>query len=155
MKSQEPKPDRKTTLHGSAVAIGGAAVFLRGPSGSGKSDLCFRLIEQGGALLVSDDQVLFEWRQEKVFAATAETIRGLLEVRGLGLFRYEPSPSVPLKLIVDLVPREAVPRLPERETAEILGASFPRLQLHAFDASASLKVLKAMEITDRPGLLVE
>ena len=42
-------------VYGTAVAIDGRAVLLRGPSGSGKSDLALRLIE-GGAMLVSDDQ---------------------------------------------------------------------------------------------------
>ena len=41
-------------IHATAVAIGGVAVLLRGPSGSGKSDLALRLI-QAGAVLVADE----------------------------------------------------------------------------------------------------
>ncbi|MEC8006219.1 MAG: serine/threonine protein kinase, partial [Pseudomonadota bacterium] len=43
-------------VHGTCVAIDGAGVLLRGPSGSGKSDLALRLID-GGATLVGDDQL--------------------------------------------------------------------------------------------------
>ena len=42
-------------VHATAVAIDGQAVLLRGPSGSGKSDLALRLID-AGARLVADDQ---------------------------------------------------------------------------------------------------
>ena len=42
-------------LHATAVEIDGRAVLLRGPSGSGKSDLGLRLID-AGARLVADDQ---------------------------------------------------------------------------------------------------
>ena len=43
-------------VHATCVALDGAGVLLRGPSGSGKSDLALRLID-GGARLVADDQV--------------------------------------------------------------------------------------------------
>ena len=39
--------------HGTCVEIDGSGVLLRGPSGSGKSDLALRLID-GGARLVAD-----------------------------------------------------------------------------------------------------
>ncbi|WP_210432421.1 HPr kinase/phosphorylase [Iodidimonas gelatinilytica] len=45
-----------TLVHASCVALERGAVLLRGPSGSGKSDLALRLID-GGALLVADDYV--------------------------------------------------------------------------------------------------
>ena len=45
-----------SSIHGTCVAIGGAGALLLGPSGSGKSDLALRLIDQG-AELVADDRV--------------------------------------------------------------------------------------------------
>jgi len=151
---------QKITLHGTAVALraagGGAdnAVLLRGASGSGKSDLAFRLIETGG-MLIGDDQVVLERRQDKIMAEAAEAIRGLLEVRGIGLVKYQPAFQTRLRLIVDLVPREGVPRLPDRETTDILGVAIACLRLHAFDASTPFKIIKAIELVHRPGLLVE
>ena len=41
-------------VHGSAVAVDGGGVLLRGASGSGKSDLALRLID-AGAMLIADD----------------------------------------------------------------------------------------------------
>ncbi len=43
------------TIHATAVALDGVGVLLRGPPGSGKSDLALRLIDQG-ARLIADDQ---------------------------------------------------------------------------------------------------
>jgi len=150
---------KKTLVHGSAVAIQGhdfsaTAVLLRGFSGRGKSDLAFRLISSRGGTLIGDDQISLERRQDTVWAEAPETIRGLLEVRGVGLLKYPVASATPLKLIVDLVPREEVPRLPEKETADILGVAIPCLKLHAFDNSTPLKIIKAIELVYKPGLLV-
>jgi HPr kinase/phosphorylase len=144
----------KVIVHGSAVAIDGAAVLLRGTSGAGKSDLAFRLLGAGGGL-ISDDQVELERRQDKVFAGCIESIKGLLEVRGVGLLRYPVVLSAQLRLIVDLVAREDVPRLPDWEEEDILGVALPRIRLYAFEPSAPLKVVKAMEAAARPDILVK
>ena len=40
-----------TTIHATCVDIDGLGVLLRGPSGSGKSDLALRLIDAGIPLL--------------------------------------------------------------------------------------------------------
>lgn len=149
---------RKTLVHGSAVAITGEAfpasgVLLRGFSGRGKSDLAFRLITLG-AVLIGDDQVSLERRQDKIVIESVEAVRGLLEVRGLGLLKYPVAPPTPLKLVIDLVPREEAPRLPEPETVDIFEIPIPLLRLHAFDASTPHKVMKAIELVHRPDLLV-
>ncbi|MBU6474562.1 MAG: serine/threonine protein kinase [Alphaproteobacteria bacterium] len=149
----------KTVLPGTAVAVGGAdfpasAVLLRGFSGRGKSDLAFRLIG-AGATLICDDQVALERRQDdKIIAEPVESIRGLLEVRGLGLLKYPVAPPTQLRLAVDLVSREDVPRLPDPETVDILGVPVAVLKLHAFDASAPAKIIRAIELVHRPDLLV-
>ncbi len=151
-------PD-KTTLHGSAVVLhvkghSPAAVFIRGASGKGKSDLAFRLIEEGGELLC-DDQVHLERRHEKLYAESVEQIRGLIEVRGVGLLHYPVAKECQVKLVVDLVAQADVPRLPEWETVDILHVKVPRLKLYAFETSASLKVRKAMEIVYNPKMIVK
>lgn len=146
-------------IHGSSVAWKGgdgrwSAVLLRGKSGSGKSDLCFRLMDAGGAL-IADDQVALELRLGKIMAAAPEAIHGLIEVRGLGLLKYPVAPLSQLCLIVDLLPREEVPRIPEWETVNILGVAVACLRLHAFDASTPAKIVKAIDLVYHPELLVK
>jgi len=149
----------RTIRHGTAVLLHGAgyassAVFIRGPSGSGKSDLAFRLLSSG-AELISDDQVELERRQDSVFAGTVDAIRGLMEVRGLGLLRYPSTVPSPVRLVVDLVARTDVPRLPEWETLDIFGISLPMVKLHAFDASTCDKIRAAMMVVHHPKMIVK
>ncbi len=153
------KSSQKIIVHGSAVAVRcgdfmPAAVLLRGVSGRGKSDLSFRLIEAGG-MLICDDQVELEIRHEKIITAdSVEAIRGLMEVRGVGLLKFPVAPPTQLRLVVDLVLREEVPRLPEWETEDILGIPVVRLKLCAFDVSTPLKIVKAIELVHKPDLLI-
>jgi serine kinase of HPr protein (carbohydrate metabolism regulator) len=149
---------QKTILHGAAAALevqgyAPSAVLLRGKSGTGKSDLVLRLIAAGG-MLVSDDQVVVERHQDKIMVSAPAAIQGLIEVRGVGLLKYPAAPQAQLRLVIDLVPREEVPRLPDRESADILGVAIPSLKLHAFDASTPLKIFKAIELVHKPDLLV-
>ncbi|MDE1153051.1 MAG: HPr kinase/phosphatase C-terminal domain-containing protein [Micavibrio sp.] len=153
-----PEPN-KTVLHGTAVLLHAGelhsgAVFIRGLSGAGKSDLALRLID-AGAQLICDDQVLFEQRNGKIYADSIDTIRGLLEVRGVGLMRFAAAPPSRLHLVVDLVRREDVPRLPDVETIDILGAAIPRVRLHAFDMSTPVKIRKKLEALRQPELMVD
>jgi hypothetical protein len=77
-------------LHGSCAALGGDAVLFLGPPGAGKSDLVLRLMGRGW-MLVADDQVELEPVEPDSLMATPPTaLRGLLEVRGLGLVRDLP-----------------------------------------------------------------
>lgn len=150
-------PDNKTFLYGSAVAVptddgGLRGVLIRGLSGTGKSDLALRLIARG-ARLISDDQVAADRRVEKVYLSAPDTIAGLLEVRGVGLLRFPPAPVTPLSLVVDLVPRQDVPRLPDWEKVDIVGVPFSRLKLHAFDVSSAEKIIQALRAIDNPALL--
>ncbi len=136
---------QKTPLHATAVVIEGKALLLRGKSGSGKSDLALRLIDRGARLL-SDDQVMLEKQGSAVVASAPEPIRGMIEARGVGLLAYPVADPTPLRLVIDLVPREEVPRLPEGRKISILGIPLPLLQLYAFDASTPLKIAKALAL---------
>lgn len=132
------------TVHGTTVAVEGRGVLLRGPSGSGKSDLALRLID-GGGTLVADDRTIVEQQGAQLYARAPETLRGLLEVRGVGIVRISSQPTVALALLVDL---GAPPvRLPEAETATLLDVSLPLLRLSAFESSASAKIRLAVRIS--------
>ena len=103
-------------LHATAVAIDGQAVLLRGPSGSGKSDLALRLID-AGARLVADDQSELQRRGDVLLVRAPATIAGLFEVRGLGILRLDALAEAPVALIADLVPADRIERMPPRRTA--------------------------------------
>jgi HPr kinase/phosphorylase len=128
-----------TLLHGTCVAVDGHGVLLRGQPGAGKSDLALRLIGDG-AVLVADDQVSVEAAGDILWSSAPPAIRGLLEVRGVGLVRTDTAGRTPVRLIVDLVPRELVPRLPETAYENLEGIELPVYRLHAFDGSTPAKI---------------
>lgn len=127
------------TIHATCVAIADAAVLLRGPSGAGKSDLALRLIDAGAAL-VADDQTRLQNDGNRLIASAPPALRGLLEIRGLGPVSQPYLAAAPVALLIDLVPRADVPRLPEPQFETFLDIALPRLSLHAFDASSAAKV---------------
>lgn len=140
-------------VHGTCVLIGARAVLLRGPAGSGKSDLAFRLIrgEGASALLVADDQVGLVGEEDRLIASPPAALAGLLELRGLGLLPLPFAARAEVALVVDLVPRDAVPRLPEPGFVTIEGVNLPLVALHAFDLTAAEKVRLALETIPAKG----
>ena len=128
-------------LHASTVAIDGQAVLIIGVSGSGKSDLALRLIDRG-AKLVSDDYTLLTRVGAVLMASSPATIKGKLEVRGIGIIDCEALDSVPAALIVRI---DEVPlRMPEGDVQNIIGVAIPVVALAPFEASAPIKVELAL-----------
>ncbi|NKB55755.1 MAG: aldolase [Alphaproteobacteria bacterium] len=134
------------SVHGTTVAIDDVGVLLRGPPGSGKSDLALRMIDEG-AMLVADDRSALTLEDSFVVARAPDTIAGKLEVRGVGVVQVAALPQIRVSLVVDLA--SDVDRLPAPQTADLLGVSVPLLQLRAFDASTPAKIRLAVRV--RPG----
>ena len=122
-------------LHASCAAREGHGVLLLGPPGSGKSDLLLRLLDRGFAL-VADDRVDLA---DGVASAPA-ALAGLLEVRGLGLFRLPYMASAPVALAVQL---GAGMRLPSPATHSASGR--PLVQIDPAAASAAQRVAMALD----------
>ena len=146
-------PDGPELVHGTCVALGRTAALLRGPSGAGKSDLALRflfLARRGPAaleapILVADDQVLLVRNGDRLLAKPPDTIRGKMEVRGIGIVEVKSLMEADLALVVDLVPAQAVERLPDGgETIPILGIAVPRMALSPWEASAPIKLAIAL-----------
>jgi HPr kinase/phosphorylase len=121
------------TIHASAVLVGPRALLIRGPSGAGKSRLAFALIQAGTngglpfARLVGDDRVHIEAIHGRLLVRPAETLAGLIEIRGLGLRRLPYEPVAVAGLVIDLQAPEGE-RLPEPTTVTSLaGVTVPRL----------------------------
>ena len=134
-------------LHASTVAVDGRAVLISGPSGSGKSDLALRLLDRGFTL-VSDDRTIVRKEGSKLVATAPETIKGKLEIRGVGIVEMDTASDVPVALVVELT--SDIQRLPDdSRERQILGTAIPLVTVDAMTASAASKVALAL---DRLGL---
>ena len=116
---------------------------MRGPSGAGKSDLALRLIDRG-ARLVADDRVDLRREGERLVACAPSRLAGLIEVRGVGIVQMACLPDAPVNLVVDLVPRHQIERLPDDAPIELLGKRLRQIALDPFDGSSPLKVMLAV-----------
>ncbi len=135
------------TLHASTVALNGRAVLITGISGSGKSDLALQLIDRGFTL-VSDDQTIVQKRGTRLHAAAPATIRGKLEIRGLGIVETPVVEDVAVALVVELA--SDIQRFPsDSRERMICGLAVPLIRVDARTASAAAKVSLAL---DRFGL---
>lgn len=149
-------------IHATAVGFSGQVAVIRGPSGSGKSDLALRCL--GLAVsplmpqtvqLVADDQVLISRTSAGPVASAPAQIAGRLEVRGVGIVEMENTQG-PVRLLVDLCPQADMPRLPDPwPTAVLLGFRIPILKLWPFAASAPLVLAVAMRRGDIPPVMAE
>ena len=127
-----------STIHASAVLIGPRAALIRGPAGSGKSQLVWDLLQstEFGAMpfarLVGDDRVHVETHAGRLLVRPAPTLAGMLEIRGLGIRRLPYEGVAAVGLVVDLAAADAT-RHPDWETAKtfIGGVSLPRLAVAA------------------------
>jgi serine kinase of HPr protein (carbohydrate metabolism regulator) len=130
-------------VHASCIAVDGVGVLIRGPSGSGKSDLALRLID-AGAVLVCDDYCELSIVAGRLIARAPDAISGQLEVRGFGIVRLRHLPSAPISLVVDLAAEKAIERMPEEGDAMIQGVRVPHLMLDPRSASAAARVRIAL-----------
>jgi serine kinase of HPr protein (carbohydrate metabolism regulator) len=153
-------PAADQVVHGTAVAIGAAAALIRGPSGSGKSDLALRFLALDmGALarqfgtaageprLVADDQVCLQLDPSAagLIVRAPGSIRSKLEVRGLGIVDLASADAAWLRLVVDLVAGADVERLPDpAPEVRLLDRDLPLVRLDGREASAPIKLYLAL-----------
>jgi serine kinase of HPr protein (carbohydrate metabolism regulator) len=124
------------TTHASAVLIGAKAVLIRGPAGSGKSQLVWELLQAAaqGALpfarLVADDRAALDVRSGRLLVRPAPELAGLLEVRGLGIRRLPYENVAVVGVVADLAAADAA-RLPAAaaQNTNIIGVFLPRLPI--------------------------
>jgi HPr kinase/phosphorylase len=126
------------SVHASAVLVGNRAVLIRGPSGAGKSRLAFDLILAGRAgqiapaVLIGDDRVHLDAKQDQLIVRPAPELAGLIEIRGLGIRRCDFAEEAIVGLVVDLSAADAE-RLPPPGAlrTRIHGVSLPRIPVEA------------------------
>ncbi len=116
------------------MLVGPRAILIRGPAGAGKSRLVLSLLQtvQRGALgwarLVADDRVHVEAAHGRLIMRAPAAVAGLLEIRGIGMFRLPHEPLAIASLVVDLDSddMQRMPEIPETQTL-IEGVRLPRL----------------------------
>jgi HPr kinase/phosphorylase len=123
-----------STIHASAVLIGAKAALIRGPAGSGKSQLTWEVLQAATqsvlpfARLVGDDRVHLEACGGRLLVRPAPALAGLIEIRGLGIRRLPYEPVAEVSLVIDLAAADTG-RIPAatatRTTVE--GVALPRL----------------------------
>ncbi|MGH6874367.1 MAG: HPr kinase/phosphorylase, partial [Aestuariivirgaceae bacterium] len=98
-------------------------------------------------VLVSDDQVVVTLESGTLLARPPPSIRGLLEVRGLGVVELPFKPETVLALVVTLSDVSTIERLPEPGDLvfTILGRKLPLLRLDPGIASAPARVRAALD----------
>lgn len=144
--------DAVENLHGTVIALGSVAVIIRGAPGSGKSDLALRCLGIAPtalvpcpAQLVSDDRAVVTRQGQRLLVEAPPTIRGKLEIRGLGIVDVPCASRCTLVLAADLTTPDKVERLPDPPPqTEIMGVSVALMHLAPFEASAPLKLLVAL-----------
>ena len=130
-------------IHATCIALGSKGILLTGSSGSGKSDLALRMIKGQGAVLVADDRTDIIFEKNKLIACCPAEIKGLLEVRGIGIIKLPPQEKTEVSLLVELVENQAaIERLPQSETAELCGV---KIKLYPFEMSAVYKLKLACD----------
>lgn len=72
------------SLHGGLLSIYGKGVLIRGESGLGKSEIALELVKRGHSL-IADDRVDCYRIHNKIIGTAPELLKGMLEIRGIGI----------------------------------------------------------------------
>lgn len=132
-------------IHATCIAIHNCGIILRGPSGSGKSDLALRLIDDG-AHLVADDLCRVDAAEGRLMAFPPEQLAGFLEIRGLGILPVATCGPVSVGLLCDLKAGGEIERLPEVDHVTLCGILVRRIRIDPFRASAAAHVRLALRL---------
>ncbi|MEO1640763.1 MAG: HPr kinase/phosphatase C-terminal domain-containing protein [Pseudomonadota bacterium] len=135
--------EEETRLHASCVAWDGRGVLILGQSGRGKSALSLALMAFG-CDLVADDQVCLQAQAGQLRATAPETLKDMIEARGIGILQAKAIDAAQLHLVVDLDQTESE-RMPQRREITLLRCTLPliwRVDAPHF-APAILQILKA------------
>jgi HPr kinase/phosphorylase len=129
--------------HATCIIIDGCGVLIRGPSGSGKSDLALRLIDEGAAL-VADDYCQLSTADGRLTATCPAAIKGKLEVRGIGIVSRSVNEQCTIGLVVDLMDKQLIERMPENPATTVEGVTIACFAIDPFCVSATAKVRAAV-----------
>ena len=131
-------------VHAGLLALwsggGWRGVLVEGPSGSGKSDVAIRCLDQGFRL-VADDRVLLWVSEGRLFGRAPDALSGLVEVRGIDVLI---EPALRFAEVILEVGAGAPDRVAADTFVERLGVVLPRLDLPLTEPSAPAKLRRAV-----------
>lgn len=134
-------------IHSTSVVIDDNGVLILGDSGSGKSDLALRLIDNG-ATLISDDISICRKNSNNIYLYCPPEIKGLLEVREVGIITVPFVERIRLRLVVNLKSNNNE-RFPKDSSFRILGIKIPIINIEGKNSSAVAKIkVKLNEIRE-------
>ena len=134
-------------IHSTSVVIDDNGVLILGDSGSGKSDLALRLIDNG-ATLISDDISICRKNSDNIYLYCPPEIKGLLEVREIGIITVPFVEKIKLRLVVNLKSNNNE-RFPKDSCFRILGIKIPIINIEGKNSSAVAKIkVKLNEIRE-------
>ena len=148
----------ETTMSGVLMNVYGKGVLLTGESGMGKSETALELIGKKH-VLIADDRVDIEHIHNSIFGHAPEIIKGLLEIRGIGIIDVEKmfgtsalGDKTQIDLIIELVPfdsKSEYNRIGDEEEryTDILGVLVPTLTL-PISAGRNVGVLVESAVTN-------
>jgi HPr kinase/phosphorylase len=132
----------RVTLHGVFVEVLGMGILLTGRSGIGKSEIALELLSRNHRLVADDAVEIARIAPSVLEGRCPETLRGFLEVRGLGILNIRAmfgETAVEARRRLDLIVRfdepnkqqlQEIDRLQaERRTCAILGVDIPEVVL--------------------------
>ncbi len=130
------------SIHGTAIAIDGQAILIRGASGSGKSrlaaDLLFHASEAGrDAALIGDDRVTLRREGNTIIVGGHPAIEGLMEIRGHGIIEMRRKSHAKLAWLIDISGDGE--RLPSRgeAIADVMGIAIRTFNVSTGTVSAT------------------
>lgn len=135
-----------TNIHATCVELNHTGILILGESGSGKSDLALRLIEQLNAELIADDRVKLELKNNLLYASCPENIKNLLEVRGIGIIKKKAQKETIVSLVVELVKSwQDIERLPVPDFWSFENKKIKKIKIYPFEQSAVYKIRLACD----------
>jgi len=131
----------EANIHASCVAVGTRGVLILGPPGVGKSSVALQLID-AGARLVADDRTVLTARAGALHGRAPATIKGLIEIHGVGIVRMPVRATVRLALAVALGKPPA--RLPPPDHYRAFDVALPQIALDARDPATPARIRAAL-----------
>ena len=131
-------------IQATAISYKKKAILIIGLPGVGKTLLALQLIEKG-ARLIGDDFVNIFIKNNKLYCKNKEKLKGVAEVRGLGLVSgFKVAKSAPVFCVVRLH-KKMPERLPKQKTISLLNKKVPLFDFYACKTS-EIQVLYALRV---------